>query len=45
MVVKFTDLGNTLVRDVNIDDEVNARIAKASAAFGQLLGSILDRSG
>ena len=30
---------------MHIDDEVNARIAKASAAFGRLRGSILDRSG
>ena len=28
-----------------IDDEVNARIAKASAAFGRLRGSVWDRSG
>ena len=32
-------------RVVHIDDEVNARIAKASAAFGRLRGSIWDRSG
>ena len=30
-------------RVVHIDDEVNARIAKASAAFGRLRGSIWDR--
>ena len=30
---------------MHIDDEVNARIAKASAAFGRLRGSIWDRSG
>ena len=30
---------------IHIDDEVNARIAKASAAFGRLRGSIWDRSG
>ena len=29
---------------MHIDDEVNARIAKASAAFGRLRGSIWDRS-
>ena len=34
-------LGSTLARVVHIDDEVNTRIAKASAAFG----SIWDRSG
>ena len=42
---KFTYLGSTLSRVVHIDDEVNARIAKASAAFGRLCGSIWDRSG
>ena len=44
MVDKFTYLGSTLSRVVHIDDEVNARIAKASAAFGRLHGSVLDRS-
>ena len=33
VVDKFTYLGSTLSRVVHIDDEVNARIAKASAAF------------
>ena len=42
---KFTYLGSNLYRVVHIDDEVNARIAKASAAFGRLRGSIWDRSG
>ena len=45
VVDKFTYLGSTLSIVVHIDDEVNARIAKASAAFGRLRGSILDRSG
>ena len=45
MVDKFTYLGSTLSRVVHIDDEVNAMIAKASAAFGRLRGSIWDRSG
>ena len=45
VVDKFTYLGSTLSRVVHIHDEVNARIAKASAAFGQLRGSIWDRSG
>ena len=45
VVDKFTYLGSTLSKVVHIDDEVNARIAKASAAFGRLLGSIWDRSG
>ena len=34
VVDKFIYLGSTLSRVVHIDDEVNARIAKASAAFG-----------
>ena len=45
VVDKFTYLGSTLSRVVHIDDEVNARIAKASAAFGRLRGSVWDRSG
>ena len=45
VVDKFTYLGSTLSRVVHIDDEVNARIAKATTAFGQLRGSIRDRSG
>ena len=45
VVDKFTYLGITLSRVVHIDDEVNARIAKASAAFGRLRGSIWERSG
>ena len=45
VVDKFTYLGSTLSRVVHIDDEVNARIAKASAAFGRLRGSIWNRSG
>ena len=40
---KFTYLGSTLSRVVHIDDEVNARIVKTSAALGRLHGS--DRSG
>ena len=39
VVDKFTYLGSTLSRVVHIDDEVNARIAKASAVFCWLLGS------
>ena len=38
---KFTYLGSTLSRVMYIDDEVNARIAKASAALGRLCGGIL----
>ena len=45
VVDNFTYLGSTLFRIVHIDDEVNAGIAKASAAFGRLRGSIWDRSG
>ena len=37
VVDKFTYLGGTLSRVVHIGDDVNARIAKASAAFGRLL--------
>ena len=45
VVDKFTYLGSTLGRVVHINNEVNARIAKASAAFGWLCGSIWDLSG
>ena len=38
VVDKFTYLGSTLSRVVHIDDEVNARIAKASAATWKYLG-------
>ena len=43
-VDKVTYLGSTLSRVVHIDDEVNARIAKAGAAFGRLRGSVWDGS-
>ena len=45
VVDKFTYIGSTLSRVVRIDDEANARIAKASAALGRLRGSVWDRSG
>ena len=45
VVDKFTYLGSTLSGVRHIDDEINARIAKASAAFDRLRGSIWDRSG
>ena len=45
MVDKFTYLGSTLSIVVHIGDEVNARIAKASAVFVRLRGSVWDRSG
>ena len=45
VVHKFTYLWSTLSRVVHIDDEVNVRIAKASAAFGRLRDSVWNRSG
>ena len=45
MVDKFSYLGSTLSRVVHINGDVNARIAKASAAFDRLRGGIWDRSG
>ena len=45
VVDKFTYLGSTLSRVVHIDDEVIARIVKASAAFCRLRGSVWDRNG
>ena len=45
VVDKFTYLGGTLSRVVHIDYEVNDRIAKASATFGRLRGSVWDRNG
>ena len=44
-VDKFTYLGSTLSRNVLIDDEVNARLAKASVAFGRLNKNVWDRRG
>ena len=45
MVEKFTYLGSTLSRNVVIDDEINTRIAKASAAFGRLSKNVWERRG
>ena len=45
VVDKFTYLGSTLSRNVVIDDEVNARLAKASAAFGRLHKNMWKRRG
>ena len=45
MVDKFTYLGSTLSRSVTIDDEINSRLAKASAAFGRLNKNVWDRRG
>ncbi|XP_043916117.1 uncharacterized protein LOC122792394 [Protopterus annectens] len=42
-VDKFTYLGSTLSRFVNIDDETDTCIAKASSAFGWLQESVWER--
>ena len=42
---KFTYLGSTLLRNIVIDNEVNARLAKARAAFGRLHKYVLNRRG
>ena len=44
-VDKFTYLGSTLSRTVQMDDEVSSRIAKASASFGRLRSNVWDRKG
>ena len=41
---KFTYLGSTLSRAVHIDDEVTARTAKASVAFGRLRTNVWERN-
>ena len=43
VIDEFIYLRSTLSRVVHIDDEVNVRIDKASAAFGRLRGSFCDR--
>ena len=45
VVDKFTYLGSTLSRAVHIDDEITARIAKASVAFGSLRANVWERNG
>ena len=45
VVDKFTYLGSTLSRAVHIDDEVTARILKASVVFGRLRANVLERNG
>ena len=45
VVEKFTYLGSTLSRTAVIDDEVNTRLAKASASFGRLHKNVWDRNG
>jgi len=44
-VDKFVYLGSTLSRNVVINDEVNARLPKASTAFGRLRKNVWDRRG
>ena len=44
VVDKFTYLGSTLSRAVHIDNEVTARIAKASVTFGRLRANIWQRN-
>ena len=45
VVDKFTYLESTLSRAVHIDDEVTARIAKASVAFGRPRANVWERNG
>ena len=42
---RFTYLGSTLSQNVTIDDEVNVRIARASATFGRLHANVWNRRG
>ena len=44
-VEKFTYLGSTISRHVNIDKEVICRVAKASSTFGRLWSNVWDRRG
>ena len=44
-VDKFTYLGSTLSRNVVIDDEADARLAKANSAFGRLSKIVWNRQG
>ena len=41
---KFTYVGSTISRAVHIDDEVTARIAKDSVAFGRLRANVWERN-
>ena len=45
VVGKFIYLGNTLPRAVHTDDEVTARIEKASVAFGRVCANVWERNG
>ena len=40
VVAKFTYLSSTLSKSIIMDDEVNTRLAKTSAAFGQLIRNV-----
>ena len=42
---KFTYLGSTLSTAVHINDEVTARMATASVAFGRLRANVWERNG
>ena len=44
-VEKFTYLGSTLSKSIVMDDEVNTRFTKASAAFGRLNRNVWNRRG
>ena len=45
VVDEFTYLGSTLSRAVHVDDEVTARIAKASVAFRRLRANVWEQNG
>jgi hypothetical protein len=45
VVNKFTYLGSTLSQNATIDDEVDIRIARASASFGRLGAKVWNRRG
>ena len=45
VVDKFTYLGSVLSKNLTIDDEVNNRLAKASAIFGRLSKNVWDCEG
>ena len=45
VVDKFVYLGSTLLRSVNIDEEVVCKIARASTAFSRLKDQVWERQG
>ena len=45
VVEKFTYLSSTLSKSIVMDDKVNTRLAKASAAFGQLNRNVWNQRG